>query len=305
MTSQHPASGVQKTVKILDRAVEQRRQVWRRLWRVKKGLIGLLIVLTAFVLAIAPQVFAPHDPYKQSISTRLIPPIWEEGGRREFLLGTDHVGRDYLSRIIYGARISILTGTVAVIIALTIGVTLGIAAGYYGKFVDTLVTNLVNIMIAFPFILLALAVIAILGPNLRNMIIVLGITTWPVYTRVARSEVLSYREREFVQAARGMGCSDLRIILRHIFPNLFNSLLVLGSIEVARTILREAVLSFLGLGVQPPVPSWGGMLSEGRVYMLGRWWLAAFPGLAIFFTTLGINLLGDGLRDFLDPHLDL
>ncbi|RMF93092.1 MAG: ABC transporter permease [Nitrospinota bacterium] len=282
-----------------------KRKLWRRLWRVKKGLVGLAIVLVAVILAITPATFAPHDPYKQSIATRLLPPAWEDGGRMEFLLGTDQVGRDYLSRIIYGARISMITGTVAVVIALCIGVTLGVVAGYYGRFIDTLVTNLVNIMMAFPFILLALAVIAILGPSLRNMIIVLGITTWPVYTRVARSEVLSFREREFVQAAKGLGCSDLRIILRHIFPNLLNSLLVLASIEVARTILREAVLSFLGLGVQPPTPSWGGMLSEGRVYMLGRWWLAAFPGLAIFITTLGINLLGDGLRDFLDPHLDV
>jgi peptide/nickel transport system permease protein len=215
------------------------------------------------------------------------------------------VGRDYLSWIIYGSRVALLCGFLATLLACAVGVTLGMVAGYYGGVIDSVVSNLVNVMLAFPFILLALVVIAVMGPSFTNLIVVLGLTTWTVYTRVVRAEVLTYRERDFVHAAASLGSTDLRIILRHILPNLVNTIVVLASLEVARNILREAFLSFLGLGIQPPTPSWGGMLSEGRIYMLNKWWLATFPGLAIFGATLGINLFGDGLRDLLDPHLDV
>ena len=215
------------------------------------------------------------------------------------------MGRDYLSRIIYGSRVALLCGFLATLLACAVGVTLGMVAGYYGGVIDSVVSNLVNVMLAFPFILLALVVIAVMGPSFTNLIVVLGLTTWTVYTRVVRAEVLTYRERDFVHAAASLGSTDLRIILRHILPNLVNTIVVLASLEVARNILREAFLSFLGLGIQPPTPSWGGMLSEGRIYMLNKWWFATFPGLAIFGATLGINLFGDGLRDLLDPHLDV
>jgi peptide/nickel transport system permease protein len=279
-------------------------KVARRAWRLRSGIIGGAIVLLAIVAGTWPQLLAPHDPYKQQLSSRLLPPVWESGGRATYLLGTDHVGRDYLSRIIYGSRVSLLCGFLATLLACTVGVALGVLAGFYGGMVDSVISNLVNIMLAFPFILLALVVIAVVGPSFTNLIVVLGLTTWTAYTRVVRAEVLTYRERDFVQAAASLGSSDMRIILRHILPNLLNIIVVLASLEVARNILREAFLSFLGLGIQPPTPSWGGMLSEGRIYMLNKWWLATFPGLAIFCTTLGINLLGDGLRDLLDPHLD-
>jgi peptide/nickel transport system permease protein len=277
----------------------------RRAWRLRSGVFGAAIVGLAIVAGIWPALLAPHDPYQQQLSTRLLPPAWDRGGKATYTLGTDHVGRDYLSRIIYGARVSLLCGFLATLLACAVGVTLGMMAGFYGGLVDSIISNLVNIMLAFPFILLALAVIAVVGPSFTNLIIVLGLTTWTAYTRVVRAEVLTYRERDFVQAAASLGSRDLRILLRHILPNLINTIVVLASLEVARNILREAFLSFLGLGIQPPTPSWGGMLSEGRVYMLNKWWLATFPGLAIFCTTLGINLLGDGLRDLLDPHLDL
>jgi peptide/nickel transport system permease protein len=234
-----------------------------------------------------------------------LPPACESGGQTTHLLGTDHVGRDYLSRIVYGSRVSLWCGFLATLLACVVGVALGVLGGYYGGLVDSMISNTVNVMLAFPFILLALAVIAVLGPSFTNLIIVLGLTTWTAYTRVVRAEVLTYRERDFVQAATSLGSTNLRVILRHILPNLLNTIVVLASLEVARNILREAFLSFLGLGIQPPTPSWGGMLSEGRIYMLNKWWLATFPGLAIFCTALGINLLGDGLRDLLDPHLDL
>ncbi|GIX46744.1 MAG: peptide ABC transporter permease [Candidatus Tectimicrobiota bacterium] len=279
-------------------------RVLRRAWRFRTGLLGAAIVLLALVAAVWPQLLAPHDPYHQQLARRLLPPVWEGGGQATYLLGTDHVGRDYLSRIVYGSRVSLLCGFLATALACAVGVTLGVVAGYYGGVLDSVISNLVNIMLAFPFILLALAVIAVMGPSFTNLIIVLGLTTWTVYTRVVRAEVLTYRERDFVVAATSLGSTDVRVILRHILPNLINTIVVLASLEVARNILREAFLSFLGLGIQPPTPSWGGMLSEGRVYMLNKWWLATFPGLAIFLTTLGINLLGDSLRDLLDPHLD-
>lgn len=264
--------------------------------------VGSGVVLLAVACAVLAPWLSPHDPYLQTIGDRLMPPVWDAGGSWRHPLGTDPLGRDLLSRIIYGARVSISAGALAVVLAMTLGVLMGLLAGYYGGGVDTVVSNLVNILLAFPFLLLALAAIAVVGPSFSNMIVVLGVTGWPVYTRVVRAETLKFREREFVQAARALGLGSPRIIWGHVLPNLANTIIVMASLEVARMIILESFLSFLGLGIQPPTPSWGAMLGEGRVYMLTSWWLAAFPGAAIFVTTLGINLLGDGLRDVLDPY---
>ncbi len=281
---------------------ERSALTWGSVWKYRAGVIGLLTVLAMCAVAIFAPYVAPHDPYDQEVTGRLRPPAWMEKGSSNHLLGTDPVGRDILSRIIYGSRISLATGAVSVVISVVIGVALGLIAGYYGGKADSIITNLVNVMMAFPFILLALTAVAVMGPSFKNMVIVLGITGWPIYTRVVRAEAAQLKTLEFVTAARAVGFSSPSIICRHVFPNLFNTVIVTSSLEVARMILMESILSFLGLGVQPPTPSWGAMLGEGRTYMLTHPWLATFPGIAIFVTTLGINLLGDGLRDVLDPH---
>ena len=228
-----------------------------------------------------------------------------EGGTAQHLLGTDPVGRDLLSRMIYGGRVSLVVGVAAVLMSATIGVLLGLGAGYFGGRVDWTIMTVINVMLTFPFVLLALAVIAVLGPSLVNMIIVLGVAGWPIYARVIRAETLAIREREFVLAGRALGMSHLRLVFRQIVPNLMSVIVVIATLQVAQVIILESFLSFPGLGIQPPTPAWGNMLGEGRVYMLNSWWIATFPGLAIFLTTLVINLMGNALRDWLDPHLKL
>lgn len=276
-----------------------------RIERLRPLAVGGIIILVAVGCAALAPLLAPHDPYAQAVGLRLIPPVWDAGGGWTNILGTDPLGRDLLSRIIYGAQISISAGALAVSVSMVLGVLMGLLAGYYGGSVDTVISNAVNLMLAFPFLLLALAAVAVIGPGFRNMVIVLGVTGWPIYTRVVRAETLKYREREFVLAARALGLGSPRIIWGHVLPNLVNTIIVMASLEVARMIILESFLSFLGLGIQPPTPSWGAMLGEGRVYVFTHWWLATFPGLAIFVTTLGINLFGDGLRDLLDPHRSL
>jgi ABC-type dipeptide/oligopeptide/nickel transport system permease subunit len=277
----------------------------RRLWRLKWGLAAAAVILLIVgSAALAPWV-SPHDPLQVNIRHRLAPPAWMEGGGAAHPLGTDQVGRDLLSRMVHGGRASLVIGVSAVVLSATIGVLLGLGAGYFGGRADWLITTLINVMLTFPFVLLALAVIAVLGPSLPNMIIVLGMADWPLYARVIRAETLSIREREFVTAGRALGMSHLRIIFRQILPNLMSAIVVIATLQVARVIILESFLSFLGLGIQPPTPAWGNMLGEGRIYMLNSWWIAAFPGLAIFVTTLAINLVGNALRDWLDPHLKL
>jgi peptide/nickel transport system permease protein len=277
----------------------------RRLWRLKWGLAAAAILLLIVgAAALAPWV-SPHDPLQINIRHRLAPPAWMEGGAAAHPLGTDQVGRDLLARMIYGGRASLVIGVSAVVLSATVGVLLGLGGGYFGGRADWLIMTLINVMLTFPFVLLALAVIAVLGPSLPNMIIVLGIADWPLYARVIRAETLSIREREFITAGRALGMSHLRIIFRQILPNLVSAIVVIATLQVARVIILESFLSFLGLGIQPPTPAWGNMLGEGRIYMLNSWWIAAFPGLAIFVTTLAINLMGNALRDWRDPHMNL
>ena len=280
-----------------------RGRVLQKMWHLRLGVIGGLIIFGLVCTALFCPILSPRNPYQQDITKRLRPPAWMEGGKPENLLGTDHLGRDLLSRIMYGTRVSLTVGISAVLLQVLIGVCLGLLAGYYSGKIDSVVSFLVNCMMGFPFILLAMSLVAVLGPSLQNIIIALGLTGWPIFTRVTRIETLRLREREFVLAATSLAFSTARILARHILPNLMPTILVLGTVEVARAIIQESLLSFLGLGIQPPTPSWGVMLAEGRNYMLLQWWLAAFPGIAIFFSALGINLLGDALRDLVDPHL--
>jgi len=277
----------------------------RRLWRVKWGVVAALLLLLIVITALAAPLIAPYSPVEVDIEHRLGPPAWMEGGKTEHWLGTDQIGRDLLSRMIYGGRVSLLIGVSAVLVSSTIGVLLGLVAGYFGSRTDWIIMTLINIMLTFPFVLLALAVIAVLGPSLVNMVIVLGVTGWPLYARVIRAETMAIRERDFITAGRALGMSHVRIIFRQILPNLISVVVVIATLQVASVIILESFLSFLGLGVQPPTPAWGNMLGEGRVYMLNSWWIAAFPGAAIFVTTLAINLMGNALRDWLDPHMKL
>ena len=262
----------------------------------------LLLIIAVSVLA--PWV-APHDPLAVDIRHRLAPPAWMSGGTADHLLGTDQVGRDLLSRMIYGGRVSLVVGVASVLLSASIGVLLGLAAGYFRGNTDWTIMTVINVMLTFPFVLLALAVISVLGPSLFNMVIVLGVAGWPIYARVVRAETLALGERDFVVAGRALGMSHLRLIFRQIAPNLMSVIVVIATLQVAQVIVLESFLSFLGLGVQPPTPAWGNMLGEGRLYMLNSWWIATFPGLAIFLTTLTLNLMGNALRDWLDPHLKL
>ncbi len=262
---------------------------------------GLTILFLLIVAAFFAELIAPHNPTDQDITQALSPPFFLEGGTWNHLLGTDELGRDILSRIIFGARISLVVGFIAVAISGFIGTWFGLISGYFGGKVDSVIMRLVDIQLSMPYILIALALIGALGPSLRNIIIVIGITSWVDYARVVRGEVLSIKENEFVDLARIAGCSIYRILLKHIFPGVVNSLIVLGTLMLGRIIIFEAALSFLGLGVQPPTPSWGIMLADGRQYLTYAWWLATFPGFAIMLVVLGTNLVGDWLRDLLDP----
>jgi peptide/nickel transport system permease protein len=281
------------------------RQSWPRLWRLKWGLLAAVLMLLIVGVSAAAPWIAPYSPVEVDIRHRLAPPAWMDRGTPDHVLGTDQIGRDLLSRMIYGGRVSLLIGVAAVLVSSTIGVLLGLGAGYFGPRVDWTIMTLVNVMLTFPFVLLALAVIAVLGPSLVNMVIVLGVADWPLYARVIRAETMTLRERDFMTAARALGMSHLRIVFRQLLPNLVSVIVVIATLQVARVIILESFLSFLGLGVQPPTPAWGNMLGDGRVYMLNSWWIAAFPGLAIFITTLTINLMGNALRDWLDPHMKL
>jgi len=286
-----------------DRRAIRLRKVLRKLWENKGAVFGLIMVLSVIICTILAPYLSPHDPIFQDVEKRLFPPIGQSGSDPHYLLGTDHLGRDIVSRLIYGARISLVVSISAVAFSGVLGTIIGLLSGFYGGKVDSVFMRLADVQLAFPFILLAIAIIAVLGPSLQNIIIVMGITGWVIYARVVRAEVLSLREKEYIMAVRALGGSNGRIIFKHLFPNVVPPCIVIVTLEMARMIIMESALSFLGLGVQPPTPTWGGMLADGRVYLYTSWWLATFPGLVIMLVVLGINLLGNWLRDILDPRL--
>jgi len=268
-----------------------------------RAVFGLTVLIAMGAAALlAPQI-APWDPTRQMLLKRLRPPMWEARGQREHPLGTDHLGRDILSRILYGGRISLGVGLSAVTLSCLIGVTLGLLAGFHGGRTDAFIMRIVDVFLAIPYILLAMGVVFALGASLVNVILVMAVTRWVQFARVVRADVLSIREREFVSGARARGNRSMRLLLRHVLPNALTPIIVVATLELAFMIIYESALSFLGLGVQPPTPTWGWMLADGRNYIATAWWLATFPGLAIMLTVLAVNLLGDWLRDTLDPRL--
>jgi ABC-type dipeptide/oligopeptide/nickel transport system permease subunit len=274
-----------------------RADAWKRFWRNRLAVVGLVIVAGLLVAALLAPVLAPHDPGLQDLAAKRTAP----GAR--FLLGADEFGRDILSRIIFGTRVALLVGTVSVGIALGLGLFFGILSGYVGGFVDSLISRTLEILLAFPYLLLAIAVVSALGPGVLNTTLAVGIWAMPAFTRIVRASVLSLREMDYIQAARAMGAPTRAILLRHLLPNFLPTLIVYSTLYMANAILVEAALSFLGLGVQPPTASWGLMVATGRDFLLLAPHITTIPGLAIMLAVLGFNLLGDGLRDALDPRL--
>jgi peptide/nickel transport system permease protein len=267
------------------------------------AIVALAFVVGLFAMAAAAPLISPHDPVRQSLRMRLKPPTLEGADGFAHPLGTDHLGRDMLSRVIYGSRVSLLIGFAAVGVGSLIGATLGIAAGYRRGIVDTIIMTVADAQLAFPFILLAIGIIAVLGPSFPTLVVVVGLSGWVNYARVLRSQVLVLRSRDFVDAIFGLGGSTARIVLRHILPNVLSTLVVIATLELARAIVLEATLSVLGLGIQPPTPSWGGMIQEGREYLDSAWWISTSPGVLLMLTSLAVSRTGDWLRDLLDPTL--
>ena len=281
------------------------RRAWRSLSKAVWPLLAIAVLLVITFAAVAGPVIAPKDPNRQNIISRLQPPMQvDRTGVVQHYLGTDGLGRDVLSRLIYGARVSLLVGFTAVFIGGVLGVVLGMTAGYVGGRVDAFIMRLADIQLAFPFILLAIMFLVVLGSGVLNLVLILGIGQWVTYARIARAQTMSQREKEYVEAALALGARGASVLFKTILPNILAPLIVIASFNVASVILSEAALSFLGLGVPPTVPTWGGMLAESRDQLLaGRWWLAVYPGVAIMLTVLSFNILGDWLRDFLDPRL--
>ena len=262
------------------------------------GIFALFVFLAIFA-----DWIAPYAPNATSLSKRMLPPAWMQGGDWSYALGTDRLGRDNLSRIILGARVSIVSGVVAVGIAAFVGTVLGLISGYLGRWIDALIMRTADAMLSFPLILIALLFAVTLGPSFTNLIIVLALVMWARFARLVRGETLAWKERDFVALAQIAGCSPLRILSRHIFPNVLNALVVLATLQIGWVIIVEASLSFLGAGVPPPNPSWGGLIADGRNYVSTAWWLSFFPGLAIVMLVMSVNLIGDWLRDVLDPKI--
>ena len=288
-------------------AAGTRRQMLSELWfyfRENRGaLIGLWVVIALVLVALFAPLIAPHDPTTQYRDAFLQPPFWQEGGSTRFLLGTDAIGRDILSRLIFGARYSLFIGVVVVTIALVGGIVIGLVAGFFGGWVDTVIMRVMDVILAFPSLLLALVLVAVLGPGLMNAMIAIALVLQPHFARLTRAAVMAEKNREYVVAAQVAGAGRLRLMFRTILPNCLAPLIVQGTLSFSNAILDAAALGFLGMGAQPPTPEWGTMLAEAREFILSAWWVVTFPGLAILVTVLAINLMGDGLRDALDPKL--
>jgi peptide/nickel transport system permease protein len=277
----------------------------RSLIKARWPIVAIFLLSVLVFLTIFGPLLSPKDPNRQTLVDRLLPPMQaNEEGIVNYWLGSDVMGRDVLSRIIYGARVSLLVGLSAVLIGGLLGTTLGVIAGYFGGLVDDVIMRIADIQLAFPFILLTIMVLVVLGPGVLNLVIVLGVGQWVTYARIARGQTISVRAKEYVEAARSIGATNFEIIMRSIVPNIVSPLIVIASFNIASVILSEASLSYLGLGVPEDVPTWGKILAESRDQLLaGKWWLAVFPGIAIMLTVLSLNILGDWLRDFLDPRL--
>ncbi len=283
--------------------ISHRRRMWRKFYRNPRSVLGVfLVIVVVFAAVFAPYV-SPQDPLKQRLIDRYEKPYIFGGKNARYLLGSDQVGRDQLSRLIYGTRISLLVGVLAVAFGGTLGVSLGLISGYFGGRTDVFIMTMVDLMMGLPLLILALAVMAALGPSFWNLIFVLAITGWQQFTRVVRAETLALREREFVGAAQALGAGTFRVILRHVLPNTFSPIIVIGTLRVAITIQVEAILSFLGFGAGGDIDSWGMMVAIGREVITVAWWPSTFPGLAILITVLGFNLMGDAARDVLDPRI--
>lgn len=270
--------------------------MWKKFIKNNLMMLGIIVILFLVLVAIFAHKIAPYDPTTQNVMRRLAPPSFLH------ILGTDELGRDVFSRVVYGTRISLSVGFIAIGIAVLIGIFFGAIAGFYGRWVDSVIMRFVDIMFCFPTFFLILMIIALIGPNIYNVMAVIGITSWPGIARLVRGEILSVKEREFVYAARAIGASHLHIIFKHILPNALAPVLVAATLGIADAILIESGLSFLGLGVQPPTPSWGNILTSGKDYIQIAWWLTLFPGLAILITILAYNLLGEGIREIIDPR---
>jgi peptide/nickel transport system permease protein len=271
--------------------------------RRRLAVLGLILFAIILFLAVTAPLIAPHDPLEQELGETLMPPVWETGGSAKYLLGSDHLGRDILSRLLYGANVSLRVAGFASLFALVLGVSVGLAAGYAGGWIEGTLMRIVDVFLAFPLILLALSLAAILGPSLTNLILVMALTGWMGYARIVRSSVLSIKHQEYIDAAKAVGATHGRIVLRHILPNIVAPALVLFTFGFAQFIILESALSFLGLGVPPPAPTWGRMLYDGRDVLTVAPWVITFPGVAIMITVLCGNFIGDGLRDALDPRL--
>lgn len=281
----------------------------RLMWKGVTGLllsaqgIPVLILVALVVVAVFAPWIAPHSPTQSDINLRLTPPSWMDGGDPQYLLGTDRFGRDILSRIIFGTRVSLIVSLLAIVFSGSIGTLVGLVSGYYGGWVDALLMRLTDIGLSIPMLLIAILLAVVFGPSFQNVVIVISLLLWPRYARQIRGETLSIKEQDFIATARVAGCSDWRIMWVHIFPNVAPTLLVLATLQVGFVILLEASLSFLGVGVPPPQPSWGSIVAEGRQYIATQWWISVLPGIAIVLTVLALNTFGDWVRDRLDPKL--
>ncbi len=282
------------------------KRAWRytplgRFLREPSAVFGAFVMCVLLITAIGAPLLSPHDPALTNLRLRNMPPPWEAGGSTQHLLGTDPVGRDILSRIIYGARVSLSISLIVTLLAAAIGILLGLLAGYYGGWLDQVVMRIADLFLAFPFILLAITIIAVLGAGIINLIVVFVVAGWVSYARLVRGQVLSIKQAQYVEAVRVAGARDSRVLMHHILPNVIAPVIVLATLQIGGVVLAESALSFLGLGVNPSTPTWGTMINEGRLYFYNAWWVITFPGLAILIAVLGINMFGDWLRDVLDP----